>query len=155
MPTAAHHHSTPGVDARFLRRVHLSSLFMTLLFAAVSATTLSPAWGLAFLVAGLWSTANFWVLERLLRAAMQPQGRDLITIAVAAVVKLPVLYALLLWMLMRGGFEAVPMAAGLSMPLVVIVLKAIGRSLVTRWPSTGLSTGTSARSTTSPSQPRS
>lgn len=151
MPTAANLTHSPGVDARFLRRVHVSSLLMTLLFAGVSAMTISPRWGLAFLLAGLWSTANLWVLERLLRSALVPVGRDVVTIVAAAVVKLPVLYGLLVWMLMRGGFEAVPMAIGLSMPLLVMVLKVIGRAITSR----STLPGSVARSAASTPQPRS
>lgn len=144
MPTPATFSSSNGVDARFLRRVHLSSFLLTLLFAGMTAFTLAPKWGLAFLCSGVWSTLNLWVLERLVRGALRPQGRNLIAIAVAAVVKLPVLYGLLVWMLVRGGFDAVPVAIGLSMPLIVVVLKVIGGAMVARTHSTGRATRSSA-----------
>lgn len=116
-----------GLGADLLRRVHLYSLLLTLLFAGLIAVRLDREWALGFLCSGLWSTANFWTLERLLRAAVRPSGRDRRVIVLAGLVKIPVLYALLVLMLLKGGWPALSTLAGLSVPLLVTVLKILGR----------------------------
>ena len=152
--TTAPARTVPAFDASFLRRVHLGSLALTVLFAAFTALYVSLDFGLGFLCAGLWSTTNLWVLERLMREAIRPGRRDLLTVAGAGVVKLPVLYGLLILMLMRGGFPAASVVIGLSLPLIVIVLKAFGRALAAR-NATAPSLGKLADSATATPEPRS
>jgi len=144
MPT---HHSPPSpngpveLDEAFLRRVHQANVGLTLLFGLLLLFAVDPMWAAGFTAFGLWSAANLWVLERLLRAAIRPGGRDPVTIAVVAVVKLPILYGGLVALLALGDFPPFSVLAGLSVPLVVIFLKALGHVV--------------ARSSTAPTSPTS
>lgn len=124
--------SAPGIDVGFLRRVHLTGVALSLLISLLTAFYVSPRWGLGFLCASLWSVTNLWVLERLLRAAVRPSGRDPRTILLAGLVKIPILYALLLWMLAAGSFPTMALLTGMGLPLLVIVLKVLGRMVVKR-----------------------
>jgi hypothetical protein len=129
MPT---HSAPPGpkkpveLDEAFLRRVHQANVGLTLLFGLLLLFSVDPGWAAGFTAFGLWSAANLWVLERLLRAAIRPGDRDPVTIAVVAVVKLPILYGGLVALLALGDFPPFSIVAGLSVPLVVIFLKALG-----------------------------
>ncbi len=119
--------ATPALDREFLRRVYFASLGLTLLFGLGTAVRVDPRFGLALTLSGLWSTANLWVLERLLRAAVRPTGRDTRTVVWAAVVKIPVLYGLLV-LLLAQGMSPLAVLIGLSLPLLVVGLKAFGRA---------------------------
>ena len=121
--------ASAGIDAGFLRRVQVTGVVLSLLVSAFTAFYLSPIWGLGFLCASLWSVANLWVLERLLRAALRPSGRDAKVILVAASAKIPILYGLLLWMVIAGAFPAGALLTGMSLPLIVILLKVVGSLL--------------------------
>jgi hypothetical protein len=124
--------SLAGLDPGFLRRVHLTGLVLALVSSAFALYYAGPHWALGFFCASLWSVTNLWVLERLLRAALQPRDRNTRTILVAGSLKIPILYALLLWMLAGADFPAVAVLTGMSIPLVVIVLKVAGRLIAPR-----------------------
>ena len=131
MPTDSAHRSIDGstvrpggLDADFLRRVHRGDVALSALFGLLFAFAIEPMWGAGFFAMGLWSAANLWALERFLRAAIRPEGRDMMTIGVVGVIKLPLLYGALIAVLLWGGFPPVSVAAGLSVPLVVIFLVA-------------------------------
>lgn len=131
----SHTHETvsrSGIDASFLHRVHLSSLILAVLFGASIAVYREPLWGAGFAVSAFWSVANLWSLERLIRVSLRPSGRKASTILIAMAIKLPLLYALLVLMLVRGNFPAMSLIAGLSVPLVVIFLKVAGQALAPR-----------------------
>ena len=116
-----------GLDERFMRRVHQANAGLSPVFGLLLAFAVSPLWGLGFFVMGMWSTVNLWLLERLLRSATRPSGRDPVAILVVAVVKLPILYGALIGVLWWGGLPAASVVTGLSVPMVVIFLKALGR----------------------------
>jgi hypothetical protein len=132
MTTTAQPLSNTAFDRTLLRRVHLASAVLTLLFGMMIALRVDARWAAGFTLAGLWSTANFWALEALLRAAVRPDGRSAGKIALASLVKIPILYGLLLLLVMRGGMPGTSLVVGLSVPLLVIVLKVMGRSVAFR-----------------------
>lgn len=109
-----------------MRGVHRANVVLTLLFGLLILFRVGQPWALGFTALGLWSAANLWVLERLLRAAIRPDGRDPVTIAVVGVVKLPILYGTLIALLMWGELPPLSVVTGLSVPIVVIFLKALG-----------------------------
>jgi len=122
-----------ALDQAFMARVHRASLFMAGLVAiCVAFTRIGGSWSLGFLCAALWSVANLWTLERLVRASIRPGSRDKIAIGLGLLVKLPLLYALVTLLVFKGGFPAPALAAGVSVPLLVIVLKVAGRWLALR-----------------------
>jgi hypothetical protein len=127
-----------ALDEAFLARVHKTSLFMAGLVAVIaSLSTIGGNWALGFLGCAVWSTANFWTLERLVRGSLKPGRRDNVALAIAILVKLPVLYALLVAFLFLGKFPASAVLIGVAVPLVVIVLKVAGRMLALRLRATG------------------
>lgn len=124
---------TRALDQAFMARVLRTSLLMAGLIALCAAfTTIGARWSLGFLLAALWSVANLWTLERLVRAAVRPGSHDKIAIGTGLLVKLPVLYALVVLLIMQGNFAATALVAGVSVPLAVIVLKVAGRVLALR-----------------------
>lgn len=124
---------TSALDEAFLSRVHKTSLFMAGLVALIaSLSTIGGNWALGFLGAAVWSTANFWTLERLVRGSLTPGPRDKVALAGGVFVKLLVLYALLIAFLLVGKFPAVAVMIGVAVPLAVIVLKVAGRMLALR-----------------------
>ena len=126
-----------GVDRSFLRRVHLTGVVLSLLGAFFLAAYQSTAFALGFLCMSMWSIANLWTLERLMREVLRPEGRSAPHILVALAVKLPVLYALLVVLLMKTSFPAASLLIGLSVPLAVIVLKVASIVLMPRLSSSG------------------
>lgn len=124
---------TGALDEAFLARVHKASLFMAALVALVAAvSTLGGHWALGFLGCAIWSTANIWTLERVVRGQLRPGHRDPIALAIGLLVKVPVLYALLVVFLFFGEFAASAVLIGVAVPLVVIILKVAGRMLALR-----------------------
>jgi hypothetical protein len=121
-----------GVDDRFLRRVRWISLGLALVLGGFLTVRVGVRWGGGFAASALWSTANLWALERLIRLAVRPAGRQLGAILVALLVKIPLLYAVGIFLALRGGFPARSLLAGFSLPLLVIVLKAAGRLVAPR-----------------------
>lgn len=115
-----------ALDATFLRGVHRANVGLTLLFGLAFLFSLGQGFALGFVAYGLWSAANLWVLERLLRTTIRPDGRDPVAIAVIGIVKLPLLYGALIALLVWGSFPTIAIVAGLSVPIVVIFLKALG-----------------------------
>jgi len=124
---------TGALDEAFLSRVHKTSLFMAGLVAVIASVSMVGGnWALGFLGCAVWSTANLWMLERLVRGQLRPGPRDNVALAIVILVKLPVLYALLALFVYFGGFPAVAVLIGVAVPLVVIVLKVAGRMLALR-----------------------
>jgi len=116
------------MEADFLRRVYKASAAMAALIALCGAAYIGALWALAFLLAAAWSVANLWTLERLLTVVVRRGRRT--AIAGLFCLKLPVLYAVLALYLLFVPWSAGALLAGLTLPYAVIVLKALGLSLV-------------------------
>jgi hypothetical protein len=131
-------HSDPAplsaaLDEAFMARVHKASLFVAGLVTTMAAFyRIGGSWSLGFLGAALWSIANLWTLERLVRAAIRPGSRDKVAIGMGLFFKLPLLYALVAFLIFKGGFAASALVAGVSVPLFVILMKVTGRMLALR-----------------------
>jgi hypothetical protein len=114
-------------------RVHKTSLLIAGVVAVIaSMSTIGGNWALGFFGCAMWSTANLWTLERLMRSALVPGSKDKIALALGILVKLPVLYALLVVFVLTGNFPAAAVMIGVSVPLGVILLKVIGRVFALR-----------------------
>jgi hypothetical protein len=114
-------------NENFLKRVMLFSLVFAALGGGVFAAIVSPRWGLGFLIAAVWSVLNLKALEQLIRLAVRPTGRDPLAIAVAMLIKVPVLYGIGVLIAIKVDLPAESLIAGFSVPLAVIVLKAAGQ----------------------------
>jgi F-type H+-transporting ATPase subunit a len=120
------------LDPSFFRRVYLASVVLASLFGLFASARLGAQWGLGFLLFALWSTLNLWSLERLLRLVASRQDRRPGRIVAALLFKLCVVYGLGALLILRGGFDGYALMAGFSVPLLVIVLKVLGRVLAGR-----------------------
>ena len=122
-----------ALDRAFMVRVHKTSLLIAGVVAVIaSMSTIGGNWALGFFGCAMWSTANLWTLERLMRSALVPGSKDKIALALGILVKLPVLYALLVVFVLTGNFPAAAVMIGVSVPLGVILLKVIGRVFALR-----------------------
>ena len=120
------------VDEGFIRQALVYSLIFAVLGAAIGYLYGGPRWGAGVLVGGLWSAANFKALEQLIRLALRPTGRSPMAIAIAMLIKAPLLYGIGALIVLKGGFPAESLIVGFSFPLIVVVLKAGGKVLAPR-----------------------
>lgn len=132
------------MDERFIRRVLQASLAMTAVVGLCGLSYAGPLWAFAFLLAALWSTANLWALERLLILLFRKGNR--LALVVLFCLKIPVLYGLILGYLLWVPWRPSALIGGVSLPYAVIVLKALGRSLVDAMGRKKASPATEARS---------
>jgi hypothetical protein len=116
------------MDERFIRRVLQASLVMTAVVGLCGLSFAGPLWAFAFLLAALWSTANLWALEHLLILVFRKGNR--LSLAVFFCLKVPILYGLILSYLLWVPWRPSALIGGVTLPYAVMVLKALGRSLV-------------------------
>ena len=89
---------------------------------------LNPA--LAFFFGGVWGMVNLLMLKRLVTLAIRPDGVDLPSVIILALIKFPLLYVAGFFLLKIEQFETIHLVYGFSSVLVVMVLKAAGRVLL-------------------------
>lgn len=109
----------PNELSRVIRHAAVVTLILTV-----------PLWlmwdfshALGFVFAGFWSSANLWVLKRLIEAVFQSKGLWLV--ALLAQLKIPLLYgigALILWKVPMSIGAAI---MGFHIPFILIVVEAI------------------------------
>lgn len=85
---------------------------------------------LAFLTAGVWSIINMVFLSALVRTALRPDNVDKMSALVLAMVKFPLLYATAYFIFTTELFRPLPIVVGISMILIVMVLKAFSRVML-------------------------
>ncbi len=120
------------MDEGFLRRVRAISWVAAVAGGLFGTGYLGWRWGAGFTVAAVWSIWNLLALERLIRLSLRPAGRQTGAIALALVIKLPVLYGLGALIALFGGFPLGSLLIGVAVPLVVMALKAGGQVLAPR-----------------------
>lgn len=113
------------MNASLLARVRLWTILLAILAAGACWPLLSGAFALGVLVTALWAVAGFFVLERLLQAAVVPPGapRNGFTVFLWGVAKLAV-YGLAVWVLFSRPFPGMSHVVGLT--IMIVVLAAIG-----------------------------
>jgi hypothetical protein len=77
-----------------------------------------------------WSLVNLRVLALLVGLILKDPERHKIRVAVAALVKVPALYAAGYLLLLSGVFPVAALLAGFVWPLFIVFLKAAGRLLL-------------------------
>ncbi|MEZ5357895.1 MAG: hypothetical protein R3F48_03630 [Candidatus Zixiibacteriota bacterium] len=85
---------------------------------------------LAYFSAGIWSMVNLLFLAALVRTAIKPDGVDKMAAAVLALIKFPLLYGAGYFLFTVEIFRPIPLLIGLSLVIVVMVLKAVSRVLL-------------------------
>jgi hypothetical protein len=114
----------------FLGRIFKTSLNLSIGLAILAAWYLGVPRGVDFGIAALWGSVNFRFLARLVLEGTRPEGSRMTRVLAALALKFPLLYgAGIAWAVFRKP-DAVATFAGLSLILMVILLKSIGRGLV-------------------------
>ncbi|MBN2225894.1 MAG: hypothetical protein JW763_00870 [candidate division Zixibacteria bacterium] len=78
----------------------------------------------------VWGMVNLYFLEKLIRSALRPDGVDKTTALVVMFIKFPLLYASGYFMVTSEYFDAILLLIGFSVVLLVMVLKAVGRTIL-------------------------
>jgi len=116
------------MEEKLVRRVLKASVVVAALVGFCGAVYLGTLWAFAFILAAAWSIVNLWVLERLL--VLLFRGGSRLALAAVFCLKIPVLYGLILLYLIAVPWRPSALLGGITLPYAVIVLKALGRSLI-------------------------
>jgi hypothetical protein len=104
---------------------------MTVALAVLAALFLivyvGMGWAVGFLLGALWSCGNIYLIKRLVERVVTPQRRPLGATIWLALIKLPLWYAVGYLIISRHEYSLFAPLAGFPLPLLVIVLKALGR----------------------------
>jgi hypothetical protein len=108
---------------------------ISLIFAGVGFLTISSAFGvdvgLGYLLGVVWSSLNLWGMTKLIRTTFSDH-KNKKTIALAFMLKFPVLYGVGFLLLYFGKVHVIGALVGFSIPLVIAVLKSGGKVLTTQ-----------------------
>ena len=85
---------------------------------------------LACLTGGVWGIINLHFLRVLVESVIRPEGIDKMRVFGLILVKFPMLYVSGYFLLTVSGFEVWHLLIGFSVPLAVMLLKALGRALL-------------------------
>jgi len=115
--------------AFIIRSLKLTALLAVLgfLFASVY---VGAGWGLGFLLGAAWGIGNLYLIKILIQLSVRLDSRDWTAVGILVLVKFPLLYGLGYLILSRSWYPFLAPVAGFSLPLGVIVLKAMGRVLL-------------------------
>jgi len=115
-----------GFVSRTLRTTSLLSLIVLIIgtFYYGFYPTLSVFTGI------VWGMVNLYFLERLVRCTLRPEGIDKTSALVFLFIKFPLVYAALYFMVTSEFFNTILLLVGFTIVLLVIVLKAVGRTLM-------------------------
>jgi hypothetical protein len=116
--------STSG--SGFLKRTAISVLISAIVLGIAIAWRFGWAAGAGFVAAAFWGLANFAVLGVILRTATDPGGVRRWPLVGWVLLKVFGLYGLGVLVLMAGWFPVPALAAGFGLPLVLVLLRALG-----------------------------
>lgn len=122
----------PGLDPGFLGRVYKASILLALAAGLILVLYGQVGWAAGVAAAALWSVANIWALARVMTLAVRPGQKDPLKILLALLLKLVVLYGAGALLVIFGGMPPLSLVIGFSVPLLVVVLKALGLILFAR-----------------------
>ncbi|MDP6113700.1 MAG: ATP synthase subunit I [Planctomycetota bacterium] len=116
------------MKADFISKV----LNISLVFAGLGFLFVSSAFGfdigLGYLFGAVWSALNLWGMAKLIRTVFSDHENKK-TIALAFMLKFPVLYGAGFLLLYYGKVHVIGAFVGFSIPLVIAVLKSGGKVL--------------------------
>jgi len=78
----------------------------------------------------VWGMVNLYFLSLLIRTTLKPEGADKAAALVIVLIKFPLLYFVGYLLMTSSFFHPLLLVIGFTINLVVIVLKAAGRSLL-------------------------
>jgi hypothetical protein len=118
------------VGFEFLKRVRKTTVLTSLFLFIPVAAYLGVAAGVSWLAGCAWTLVNLvaigWLVETLCARGEARRMR----LVLIALVKVPVLYAVGFLLLRSNYLPLFPMLAGFLWPLLVIMLKILGRALL-------------------------
>jgi hypothetical protein len=111
------------MNEKLLAGVRLWTILVSLVVSVVAFFALSFEFALGIFLTALWAVAGLLVLERLLRAAVQPPGapRNLFAIALWGAAKIAV-YGVAVWVLFSRPLPALSHAVGFTLMMVTLVV---------------------------------
>jgi hypothetical protein len=120
------------VNRDFLARSYRTSLVMLAVAAPFALAYLGWRFALGLAAGTVLGVLNLRLVEELVVNWLRPEGPRVLRVALAAALKLAVVYVGGGVLLARGLLEPVPVAIGFPMVLAVIFLKALGRMYLAR-----------------------
>lgn len=108
-------------------------VFTAAWFSLAVGFVLWAKWGarlaLSYVVGSAWMMVNFWALAVLLSLLTAHQVRNRMFIFAVVYAKIGLVYLVLYWLFRIGWFDHLGLVAGISTLLMVILFKALGRTL--------------------------
>ncbi len=114
----------------FLKRVRKTSILTSLFLFVLVAAYLGLAAGLSWLVGCAWTLVNLVAIGWLVDTLCGRGETRRVRLVLIVLVKVPVLYAVGFLMLRSDYLPLFPLLAGFLWPLLVIMLKILGRALL-------------------------
>ena len=111
----------------FIDRILKTTSIVLLIFFPFGLYYLGFYTSLAILSGGVWGILNLILLTSLTKHTLRPEGPDIKSAILAALVKFPLLYLTGYFLLKVPQFEALYLLIGFSGLLGIIVLKVLGR----------------------------
>jgi len=111
------------VSSTLLKRARLWTLAAAVVIALALSRFTDTRFALGFLGSAVWTVIGFWLIEALIRRALVPSAAGRNRGAIAGLVAgKAALYAVGLWILLRGIVPAMSCIYGVSLILIVLVI---------------------------------
>ncbi|MBI5838244.1 MAG: hypothetical protein HZB25_13475 [Candidatus Eisenbacteria bacterium] len=120
------------MEREFLARSYRTTLALLAVVALFTFVYLGPRAALGVAAGAVLGVLNLRLIEELVVHWLRPQGARVGRVALAALLKLALVYGAGYLLLARGWVDPLAAAAGFPMILAVIFLKALGRMYVAR-----------------------
>jgi hypothetical protein len=120
------------LDRDFLARSYRTTLLLLALVVPFTLVYLGPRFALGVGAGAVLGVVNLRLIEELTVNLFRPAGARPARVAVAAVLKLALVYGVGLVFLVRGVGTPLSLAIGFPMVLAVIFFKAVGRLYLAR-----------------------
>jgi hypothetical protein len=119
-----------GLGLEFIDRAIRTTGVVLLIFFPFGLYYMGFYPSLAVFSGGIWGILNFMLITGLVKAAIRFEGAHTPRVIVLALVKFPLLYVSGYFLLKISYFQPLHLLIGFSSILAIVVLKAVGRLLV-------------------------
>ena len=113
-----------GLD--FINRIIKTTLLLSALVFIFGSVYFSWIFSLGIFVGTLWGIVNLWLIRQFVVGYITAADRNAGRLALFAIIKFPVLYAVGFFLLRLGWFPVLSFVVGFSLIFVVIFFKALG-----------------------------
>lgn len=121
---------TTNFDLSFLDRSLRTTAVVFLVLLPFSLYYIGVFSTLAAFSGGVWGMINLIFISALVRSAIRPGGADKSRTLILALIKFPLLYSSGFFLLMIDRFNPLHLLIGFTSVLAIIVLKAVGRLIL-------------------------